>query len=280
MTIAIRAMSLRDLPLGMRLKEQAGWNQTRADWLRFLALEPEGCFVAELEGRPVGTTVTTVLGSVGWIAMVLVERSVRGQGIGTGLVEHAIGHLESRPVRTIRLDATPLGRPLYEKLGLVPEYDLTRWEGLAPALATDPRVQPVSGDLLPEIVELDCRATGTDRARLIGQLHSQWPEAMRVVCLPSGLAGYATFRPGSLAAQIGPAVATGPEAGVALGDAMLQSCVGRRVFIDVPADNAPATAWAKSRGLTPQRQLTRMRRGQPVHDFPSLLWASSGPENG
>ena len=68
--IAIRLMTTRDVPLGMRLKEQAGWNQTEADWRRFLHLEPDGCFVAELDGVPVATTTTCVFGTTAWIAMV------------------------------------------------------------------------------------------------------------------------------------------------------------------------------------------------------------------
>jgi len=40
--IEIRPFRASDVPLGMRLKDQAGWNQTEADWHRFLFLEPEG----------------------------------------------------------------------------------------------------------------------------------------------------------------------------------------------------------------------------------------------
>ena len=106
MAIIIRTMTGRDVPLGMALTDRAGWNQTEADWLRFLALEPEGCFVAEWDGRPVGTTVTTVLGAVGWIAMVLVDEVVRGQGFGTRLVEHAVTYLRQR-ARSPPCDWTP-----------------------------------------------------------------------------------------------------------------------------------------------------------------------------
>ena len=69
MSLSIRAMTSCDIPLGMRLKDQAGWNQIPADWRRFLDLEPEGCFVALWEDRPVATTTTCTFGAVGWIAM-------------------------------------------------------------------------------------------------------------------------------------------------------------------------------------------------------------------
>src|SRR5262249_24503913 len=75
--IRLRRMTGTDLSLGLRLSRAAGWNQTEADWRSFLTLQPDGCFVAEWDGTPVGTTTTTLFGSVGWIAMVLVEASVR-----------------------------------------------------------------------------------------------------------------------------------------------------------------------------------------------------------
>ena len=74
--IRVRGMTVDDVPLGMRLKGQAGWNQIEADWRRFLALEPDGCFVAELDGKPVATTTTCVFDSVAWIAMVLVDGKI------------------------------------------------------------------------------------------------------------------------------------------------------------------------------------------------------------
>src|SRR5215470_13964397 len=103
-------MTVDDIPLGMRLKEQAGWNQTEADWRRFLDLEPEGCFVAELDSVPAGTTLTCTFGPVAWIAMVLVDAALRGRGIGKALMVHALDFLDRRGVRTVRLDATPLGQ--------------------------------------------------------------------------------------------------------------------------------------------------------------------------
>ena len=76
-------MTVADIPLGLELRQQAGWNQTESDWRRFLELQPDGCFVAEWEGKPVGTTTTCLFDDIGWIAMVLVEQAARHRGIGT-----------------------------------------------------------------------------------------------------------------------------------------------------------------------------------------------------
>src|SRR5436305_115010 len=103
--IQVRAMTLGDVPFGLRLCRQAGWNQLEADWQRFFALQPDGGFVAEWDGAAVGTTFVFLFGRVAWIAMVLVEERLRGQGIGRALMTHALDFLDRRAIATSRLDA-------------------------------------------------------------------------------------------------------------------------------------------------------------------------------
>jgi GNAT superfamily N-acetyltransferase len=278
--IHIRTMTAGDIPLGMHLRQQALWNQTEADWQRLLDFQPDGCFVAELEGSAVGTTAVSIFDTVGWIAMVLVDKPSRGRGVGTRLVEHALAYLDSRGVPTVRLDATPLGRPIYEKLGFVAEYELARWAGTAAGGGDDAGVGPVAAGQLDEVCALDRRVTGTNRRRLIERLFSERPEALRAFTAGGQIAGYLWLRPGSLALQIGPAVALSDEAGRALGGAALRTLAGRPIFVDIPTQNRPAMRWAEAAGLTVQRPLVRMRRGLPVHDQPAQLWGSFGPEKG
>ena len=118
MNVRLRLMTIDDIPEAMRLKDLAGWNQTAADWERFLFAGPEGCFVAKRKGRVVGTSATIVYqGRFAWIGMVIVDRQFRGQGIGTALLERAIQYLDSRNIPCMKLDATPQGRVLDESSG-------------------------------------------------------------------------------------------------------------------------------------------------------------------
>jgi GNAT superfamily N-acetyltransferase len=276
----IRTMTAADVPLGLRLKDQAAWNQTELDWRRVLALEPSGCFVAELDGHPVGTTTTCRFDTVGWIGMVLVDQSARGQGIGTRLMEHALAYLDRSGVRTARLDATPLGRPLYEKLGFVVEYELARWEGLAGGGPCPAEVTSASPDQLEAIYAMDRQATGTNRRRLLDRLHAERPEALRVYTSGTKLSGYGTLRLGARATLVGPVVAMDAVAGLALYEAALAGRAGQAIYLDIPRDNRPATQWAEARGLRVQRPLTRMCRGAAVADRRDQLWACFGPEKG
>jgi hypothetical protein len=212
--------------------------------------------------------------------MLLVDRRFRGRGIGTQLMKHAMQYLVKRRVGTMRLDATPMGRPIYEKLGFVAEYGLVRLEGVPNESGDLGNVQTVSPNLLSRVLALDAEVTGTQRSRLIRYLYQERPDAMLVVIRGERVAGYLTSRPGINAAQIGPGVAMNAETGLALAETVLCQHRGRPVFVDIPVDNVAAMRWAESRGLTVQRPFTRMRRGDEVVDEPRRLWASSGPEKG
>ena len=277
--IEIRLMAVADLPLGLKLSRQAGWNQVESDWRRFLSMQPQGCFVAQLDGTPVATTVTCTFGPVAWIAMVLVEVTARRKGLATSLLKHALVFLDGQRIRTIRLDATSAGQPVYERLGFLPEYSLTRYEGIAPQAGTEPHVEAARASLYPEIIAFDRQATGTHREKMLLRLFGEWPQAVRVLRRGERLEGFIAARRGANATQIGPCIAT-DDAGPALLRDALSRVAGRPVFIDIPRDNACALRVAEAGGLKPQRHFVRMYRGDRIADHQAAIWASSGPEKG
>lgn len=291
--IELRPLTRDDLPAALRLREQAGWNQTAADVERFLALQGDGCFGAELDGRIVGTVAVFIFGDVAWIAFVLVDAALRGQGIGQTLMRRALAFIDERGVPIARLDATPLGQPLYEKLGFVAERQLVRYQAGgqrleaggkrdvdSPSLAVDrSMVQPGSREQLDAVVALDRRASAADRRELLTRLIEEQPEQFRVVGDGDNLRGFCLARPGSRAWMLGPCVADAASGPALLADA-LQRFAGESIYLDVPLDQPAAVALAESHGLAVQRPLLRMRRGPAPQEEPLLLWASSGPEKG
>ena len=280
MPIAIRPMLPADLELGMRLKADAGWNQVEADWRRSLDLAPEGCFVALADGQPAGTTTTCAFGPVGWLAMVLVDAQYRGQGIGRALLEHALEHLDNRGIASVRLDATPLGRPLYEKLGFVAEYELARFAGQPSAVAgSSPHVEPATVEDVDPIVALDRRSTGTDRARLVQYMLAE----ERSLAARRAFIEWHRRLPARPAGSIG--AADRPLPGIRVGGNRLacRRAHEARRPAGLRRHPTPATIGQRPRpahGLTVQRPLVRMTRGPVVFERPELLWASFGPEKG
>jgi len=283
--ISLRRMTGDDIALGMRLKEQAGWNQTEADWRRCLDLQPDGCFVAEYDGTPAGTVTTCIFGSVAWIAMVLVDVTLRGRGIGRALLDRALEFLDERGIPSVRLDATPLGRPLYQTLGFVEEYTLIRHDGVpvVAEAAADPSakmtIRVLCAEHLERIVQLDRRITNTDRQALLRRLFVETPDQWHAAIEDETVRGFVAARPGSRAWQIGPCLATADAGPLLLADA-LRRHTGQRVFVDVPTDNPASLAVVQAAGLVAQRPLYRMGRGVTMSENIEQLWSSFGPEKG
>ncbi len=279
MSVRFRLMTLGDIPAGMRLKDGAGWNQTAHDWERLLSASPDGCFVAECEGRVVGTSATIIYEArFAWIGMVIVHPHYRGQGIGTSLLERAIRQLDARAVPVMKLDATPQGKPLYEQLGFVTEYDVERW-ALTRAVA-----KPAVGTVLREIEDalpLDREVFGADRSALLRSVAAETPEFVLVTRGEEAVNGYAFGRRGSRADQLGPWVARDEAAAATLLDEFLRRSVRELVFIDCVRANPWAVALAKARGFGFLRSLTRMFRGtNRFPGRPELVGAILGPEFG
>ena len=287
----IRTMTAADIPIAMRLKAQNNWNQLEADWRRQLDLEPTGCFVAESEeSHVVGTACACVFGDVAFINFVLVDQAVRGKGIGTALMKCVIQYLEERGVATIRLDATSLGQPLYEKLGFVGEFTLERYEGFLPKKDDElnlpgnkrsGRVTPLTFGDLQALFDLDEMVTATRREKLLRHIFDSAPQNGLKYAPDGKLKGFCLFRPGSNAWQIGPVQGT-VGAGLHMLSIVKRHLAGERVYIDVPKAHEVAVIVAQSLGLNLQRSFLRMCRGKSLADREHLhlFWSSFGPEKG
>ena len=207
--IQLRVMTKADISAAQRLKEIAGWNQTKTDWERFLEASEAGCFVAELDGAVCGTAATISFENrFAWIGMVLVDPVYRGCGIGTRLLERTIEYLDAVRIPCMKLDATPQGRPIYEKLGFLPEYEIERWTLKRPAVPahdafrinwpTDP-----APSLLEEIFETDRGVFGASRKSLLNSVHLEAPDFTYGIAAKGKLRGN-HWRRGSVADHLGP----------------------------------------------------------------------------
>jgi GNAT superfamily N-acetyltransferase len=277
----MRVMTMADIPAGMKLKEIAGWNQTPADWERFLRLSPEGCFAVEADGRVVGTATTIIYEDrFAWIGMVLVAPEFRGKGIGTRLLVKTIEYLDARRVPTLKLDATPQGKPIYEKLGFVSEFEIERWmlrRDLGPREpeASEPRLD------LSEILEFDRELFGADRNELLRSLDREAPEFTLEARSGKDLGGYAFGRRGSRADHLGPWIGRQESTAESLLAKFLRRSNREMIFVDCVMSNPFARAILERRGFESQRRLTRMFRGPNLHPGkPELLCAILGPEFG
>lgn len=274
--IALRLMSAADLDFADSLRSTAGWNQTRPDWRRLLGYQPDGCFVAELDGSPAGTASTTCYGTdLAWIGMVLVQPQFRRRGVGRALLLHCLDFLSRKAIRCVKLDATPLGKTLYDQLGFRDEWGLTRWEanpskppGFDPSRSAQSSSQSPRSSIrrfqlsdADAIGRLDTTAFGSARLEMLKTLAQDSSPALVCVARDGSIDAFGMMREGSRARYLGPVVASSPEVGVELLNGLAAQNAGQATYWDIPDGNAAARAVATRLGFTPQRPLLRMYRG-------------------
>ena len=283
--IRLRCLTSADLPFADSVRALEGWNQTAQDWERFLSLEPDGCFLAEWQGKPAGTATTTLFGpALAWIGMVLVHPDCRRQGIGRALLGRCIEHLQSRAVRCIKLDATPAGKIVYEALGFREEWTLTRWQrngSVGVTSAGDDGIRGLRETGLGIVDQLDASAFGVNRRSLLQALAVQCRQALVLRSECGDTKGYGLLRDGSRALYLGPVVADSADSAIRLARAFLEKSDGKAIFWDIPDRHRAAVAWAEANGFTAQRSLTRMFLGEnTTPGSPENIFAIAGPEIG
>jgi GNAT superfamily N-acetyltransferase len=265
-----------DRPLGpadagalMPLVEEAGWNQTPADW-RLILGAGRAVGAADADGRVVGTAAGFPLGNgITWVSMVLVLDAYRRQGIATRLVRTLLD-------APAGLDATAFGRPVYARLGFRDLYGLTRWRCDPPPAEPDPPGRPLTAADLPAVAAFDRERTGLERAAVLADLLARAPGLAFVTEAAGRVTGFVLGRPGRVATQVGPVVAD--DVGL-LRRAL--AAAGGPVFVDVPDAHADVARWLAANGAAPQRAFVRMALGDvgPLADAGRVL-AAAGPDLG
>ncbi len=271
--INIRTFKEEDIPFAMKLKGLSKWNQVEDDWRGYLLFEPEGCFIAELDDKPVGTVTCTTYGErFAWVGMVMVHPEKRRKGIGTALINKAISYLQERGVKAIKLDATPMGKKVYVPLGFVDEYSLQRYEGsietVKGSLQEDSlQIDPITEDNIDEIIAFDEEYFGAHRGKVLRQFRKRHPEYALCIKDTNGVLGYAMARKGYHAYQIGPLVTEDAQVAETLFKTLINRMPRGKVFTDIPLSCVFASQIVEKYSFTVQRGFDRMYLGE--NQYPS-----------
>jgi GNAT superfamily N-acetyltransferase len=204
-------MTLNDLESGMKLSKAEGWNQTENDWRVFFEDPANVCILAECNNKVIGTTTSINYGNDGaWIGMVLVDKDYRGMGVSKSLLSAIFEKLAS--CKSIKLDATAAGQPVYQKFGFKDEYLISRMANLSvkevSVQDSDSKLEAMYAEDLQGIIELDELVFGANRKQLIEFLFKKYPGIATLLRTDGKIAGFALGRKGSRYFQIGPVVAS------------------------------------------------------------------------
>ena len=266
-TITLRAMTSADIDAATELSRAEQWPHREEDWAFFLELG-QG-IVAEQDGQVVGSIMAWRFGADhATVGMVIVSRSLQGQGLGRRLMAAIMEPLAGR---SIMLNATDEGLPLYRKLGFVETGTVYQHQAVAGAmplseLRPGERVRPLGGaDTM--LGELYARASGIDRRALFDRLADS---AQTVVLtrdhVPTGFAQFRRFGRGWL---VGPVVAPDQAGAKALILHWLATGAGSFCRLDV-TEASGLSGWLAEIGLPCVGRVRTMVRGTPPAAEPGL----------
>jgi GNAT superfamily N-acetyltransferase len=283
-----RPLADADVAAAAALSAAVGWNQVAGDWRLMLA---HGSAIGLAPRDPadgpalVATALTLALGErLAWISMVLVDPRWRRQGLGTRVLKRCIAALVDADI-VPGLDATPAGRVVYEPLGFVPLYGISRLHVAAdvarlPAAPSDLALRALAPEDLELVAAWDAARTVMRRAGLLAGLRRRLPDAAWLAMRAGRIAGFVLGRDGRMSNQLGPLIADDEATARAL-LARAAAATGAPAILDVPDRHAGFQAWLASVGAVKQRDYTRMVLGPPsVLPPPDPLFAIAGPELG
>jgi ribosomal protein S18 acetylase RimI-like enzyme len=202
-------------------------------------------------GKLVGVGTAIRHRDTAWLAHIIVHPGRRSQGIGKMLTQALIDSIDRTRYKTIYLMATPLGEPVYRKLGFEAETEqLFFTEGRSFAAYKAPEaVRPYSEKYLDDILRMDREVSGEDRSvKLTGHFSNA-----SVYISGNALKGYYLPDLGE-----GLIVAKDKQAGIEL----MQYRLADHPVAIVPVDNQAAVDFLNSHEFKVFRKATRMRLGK------------------
>lgn len=198
-----------------------------------------------------------------WLALIIVHPQHRNRGLGGIITKYLVDMLKAEGVETVYLIATPMGEPVYKRLGFEIETEYLFFKGELKETETLPNIIPFEAKHLPRIYELDQQSYGENRwYRMDENLqtarvyeHNGKVEGFYLPSLSEGLI-----------------VAATPQAGIALMQLRAQT---HEVFI-LPVDCAAGIEFLKTNGYQEVRNAQRMRLGKQRPFNPAMLYNRVG----
>jgi GNAT superfamily N-acetyltransferase len=258
--LTIRSMRPDEISLAVDWAAAEGWNPGLADDACFACVDPEGFFIAELDGKPIATvSCVNYDARFAFLGFYIVRADFRGKGIGLRIWNAAIAHAGAR---VIGLDGVTAQQENYKKSGFQLAYANVRYGGTVAAPAA-PRTDIMT------LTDVPFAAVEADDATVFPAPRSAFLRAWigargHIGCalMRNGrLAGWGVIRPCRKGHKIGPLVADDHASAEAVLSALLAGVGGGEIFLDVPSINRDAVALAQDLGLAPVFETARMYTG-------------------
>ncbi|MHB8772283.1 MAG: GNAT family N-acetyltransferase [Syntrophales bacterium] len=260
--VIVRRMSREEVGLAVGWAAEEGWNPGLHDAECFYAADPQGFFLAERKGEPVGCVSAVAYDErFAFAGFYMVKKEWRGQGFGRLLVREASAYLGRR---TVGNDAVPAQQETYRRYGFLLAYRNVRFRGVAPP-AGGRAAGIVALDAVPfeRLRAYDRELFPADRTAFLDCWIRQ-PGGAALGFLQDGrLSGYGVLRPCRQGSKIGPLFADSEAIAEGLLGALIAAIPGEEFFLDIPEPNPAARLLVERHGMTPVFETARMYAGVP-----------------
>lgn len=251
-----------DVELLHALTISVRWPHRPKDW-DFLRRVGHGIVAVDGIGRVFGSAMWFPQGDdFATIGLVITTPRAQAQGGGRWLMGQV---LEQCGARNLALNATHVAYPMYVSLGFTSEAIVNMRQGEAPQ--TLPPLPPLEGELselpsdrLSEITELDARAFGSDRSRVLALLSAS--ASISILSRGGEVVGYSMRREFGRGFVIGPVVARNDHDAVHLTAVHLKKLAGRFVRVDTRARDGVFDEFLHLSGLALAETVTTMSKGR------------------
>ena len=244
--LVIRRMTRAEVDLAIDWAAAEGWNPGLEDAECFYNADPDGFFIAILNGVAAGCISAVRYGpGFGFIGLFLVKPEYRGGRLGIRLGQVAMAHLAGR---NIGLDGVLNKAANYETWGFKFAWKNIRFAGSGGGSPNGSAERLDKFDYR-DVAEYDARMFGAERSAFLpGWLKQQ--NALAVGARVSGrLAGYGVIRKCRSGWKIGPLFADNAGIAADLAGALAARAGGETWYLDVPEPNAEALEIVRARGM-------------------------------
>ncbi len=264
-TVALRPMTgaARDLESALQLSRAAGWSFRLEEW-RVAQVLGQGV-LAEADGQVIASALCWSYGDAfATYGSIIVAPAMQGRGLGRALL---IRLSELTGDRAVMLNSTAEGLKLYQSfgfdsIGTVHQHVVLGSKSQIARQSqsdADPQMRAAQAEDLPAMIEMDQRAFGAGRPRMIEELLKTG--AAVVIERDGELRAYAICRPFGLGQVIGPVVATSAADAKALIGHFLTANAGQTLRIDIGGETGLGP-WLTKQGVPEVGQVTTMIRGK------------------
>ncbi len=253
-------MKRADLDLAVAWAAAEGWNPGLHDADPFYAADPNGFFLAEINGEPVGSISAVAYdANFAFMGFYIVKKELRHLGIGMSLWKAALEYLGSRTIG---------GDGVVEMLEKYAQYDFkiahhnARYEGIGKKSRS--ALPDISQVPFSKLERYDRRFFPTPRTAFLESWISRPGSFGRVVVNNGKIVGYGVIRPCQKGYKIAPLFADSAEIAEELFSVLSGLAPGQPVYLDIPVCNQAAVSLVERQGMNKVFETARIYRGTPL----------------